>query len=63
MHQWLTVNEFLTAQQGRIGRSSLYERIHEGSIAHIRIGRKILIAADALDRLLEQQAVIAGAAE
>ena len=52
MAKWLTVNEFLELQQGRIGRSSLYERIRTSEIAHIRVGKKILIPADALDRLL-----------
>ena len=40
MVQWLTLNEFLEAQNGRIGRFSVYERIHDNSIAHICIGRK-----------------------
>ena len=52
MKKWLTVNEFLKAHQGLIGRSSLYSRIQSNEIAHIRVGTKILIAADALDRLL-----------
>ena len=52
MHKWLSVNEFLDAHKGHIGRSSLYERIRMGQISHVRIGKKILIAADALDRLL-----------
>ena len=50
--RWSTVNEFLDAHKGHIGRSSLYERLRDRSIPSIRIGRKILIPSDALDRLL-----------
>ena len=49
---WVTVGEFLTLHKGRLGRSSLYDRIKDGSIPAIRLGRKILIPSDALDRVL-----------
>jgi excisionase family DNA binding protein len=58
--QWLTVNEFLEAFKGQVGRSSLYEHLRDGSLPSVRIGRKILIPADALDRLLERQPVESG---
>ena len=53
--EWLSVVQFLARHQGRIGRSSIYERIREGSLPAIRIGRKVLIPSDAFDSILEEQ--------
>lgn len=36
----------------RLSRNAVYEAIARGKIPHIRIGRKILIPAAALDRML-----------
>ena len=52
---WLTVAEFVAKFNGRVSRNFVYERIREGSIPSIRIGRKILIPSDALDRLMTAQ--------
>ena len=57
---WLTVAEFLTLHQGRISRNFAYERIKDGTIPSIRLGRKILLPGDALTRLLEQTDLPAG---
>jgi excisionase family DNA binding protein len=52
---WLTVAEFVAKFNGRVSRNFVYERIREGSIPSVRIGRKILIPSDALDRLMTAQ--------
>ena len=52
---WLTVAEFVAKFNGRVSRNFVYERIREGSIPSVRIGRKILIPSDALDRLMTSQ--------
>jgi excisionase family DNA binding protein len=52
---WLTVAEFVAKFNGRVSRNFVYERIREGSIPSVRIGRKILIPSDALDRLMATQ--------
>ena len=52
---WLTVAEFVAKFSGRVSRNFVYERIREGSIPSVRIGRKILIPSDALDRLMTAQ--------
>ena len=52
---WLTVAEFVAKFNGRVIRNFVYERIREGSIPSVRIGRKILIPSDALDRLMTAQ--------
>ena len=52
--QFFTVKEFLAINKGRLGRSMLYERIRDGTIPAVHIGkRKILIPCNALDRLLD----------
>ena len=52
---WLTVAEFVAKFDGRVSRNFVYERIREGAIPSVRIGRKILIPSDALDRLMTAQ--------
>ena len=52
---WLTVAEFVAKFNGRVSRNFVYERIREGSIPSVRIGRKILIPSDVLDRLMTAQ--------
>lgn len=46
----LTVEEFRTrVLDGKVGRNALYLAIERREIPHVRIGKKILIFADALD--------------
>ena len=52
---WLTVAEFVAKFNGRVSRNFVYERIREGSIPSVRIGRKILIPSDVLDQLMTAQ--------
>lgn len=54
-HKYLTTSEFLVQHQGRIGRNALYDYLRDGTIPCLRIGRKILIPADALDLILQKQ--------
>ena len=46
----LTVEEF--AKLAGIHRGGAYEGVRRGIIPHVRIGRRILIPTDALDRML-----------
>ena len=52
--EWLTVAEF-RARFPQVGRSLVYDAVRRGELSSIRIGGKILIPGDALDRLLEEQ--------
>ena len=49
--EWLTPRQFLQ-RHSSVHRSWLYEHLRDGSLPHIRLGRKILLPADAWDRLL-----------
>ena len=49
---WLTVRQFLSRHDKQIGRTKLYELIKAREIPFVRIGRKVLLPADLLDRLL-----------
>ena len=51
--EWLTVPDFIARHQGLIGRSSIYNAIQNGSLPHVRIGRRVLVPSDALERLLK----------
>ena len=51
--RWLSVNEFLKVHPKVLGRNTIYERIRDGTFPHVRLGRRLLIPEDALDRLLE----------
>lgn len=42
----------------RIGRTQMYKLIHEGSIKHIKIGRKILIPMKYLSDFVEKMTVL-----
>ena len=57
MQNWLTVREFLTLHQGMVSKNTVYDRIRDKTLPSIRLGRKILIPADALDRVLVGQQV------
>jgi excisionase family DNA binding protein len=52
---YISVKEFLESLDGRIGKNTVYEAIAARTIPSLRIGRRILIPADALDQMLETQ--------
>ena len=54
---WITPKEWLVEQEGRIGRNKLYDLIRTSAIPHVRLGRKILLPSDFLDRLLESRSI------
>ena len=54
---WLTVKEFCGLYKGRLGRTLIYERLRDGSLPCVRVGKKFLIPADALDRLMAREAL------
>lgn len=39
---------------GHIGINQVYARIKDGTLPHLRLGRTILIPADALDRIISK---------
>ncbi len=51
---WLTVAQFISRFKGTVSRNFVYDRIRDGTIPSVRLGKKILIPADALDRLLAE---------
>ena len=52
--EWLTVKEFLDRYRGKVGRNNLYDRIRDGTIPSVRLGRKILLPADVLDMVMQR---------
>ena len=52
-HEWLTVREF--TERYKLGKNLVYESVRDSRIPSIRVGGKILIPSDALDRLLEDR--------
>jgi len=56
--QWLTPTQWLDQNPGLIGRTNLYGLVNSGEIPSIRIGKKILIPADALDRMFESETAV-----
>ena len=53
---WLTVDEFWRDARRRgfpLGRSGAYEAIRRGEVPHVKVGRRIAVPRDALDRLLD----------
>ena len=52
--KWYTVSEFRELFP-QISRTLLYQTVRSGQIPSIKIGGKILIPSNALDRLFEQQ--------
>jgi excisionase family DNA binding protein len=52
--EWLTVAQFIARFQGAVSRNFVYDRIRDGTIPSVRLGKKILIPVDALDRLLAE---------
>ena len=49
---WLTVEEF--RHRYRLGRNTVYNAIRANHIPHVRVGRRILIPADSLERLMKE---------
>jgi excisionase family DNA binding protein len=49
--EWLTVAQF--KERTPLGRNLIYEAVREGGLPFIKVGGKILIPSDALDRLFE----------
>jgi len=53
--RWLTPRQFMAENPG-LGRNTLYERMRDGTIPHVRIGpRKILLPADAIEQIFARQ--------
>jgi excisionase family DNA binding protein len=53
---FISVQEFVEALEGRISRNSVYSAIADGTIPSVRIGRRrILLPRDALRQALESQ--------
>ena len=55
-HPYISVKEFIAQLDGRLSKNAVYQHIAEGAIPSIRVGRRILIPSDALDRMLAEQA-------
>lgn len=56
---YISVGEFLNSLNGRLSKNTVYQAIAAGTIPSIRVSRKrILVPADALDRMLEKQSGI-----
>jgi excisionase family DNA binding protein len=53
--RYVSVREFMEALGGRLSKNTVYEAIAAGTIPSIRVGRRILVPSDALDRMLEAQ--------
>lgn len=51
--EWLSITQ--AVERFPIGRTLLYQEIAKGTLPHIKLGGKILIPADAFERLLEDQ--------
>jgi excisionase family DNA binding protein len=51
--EWLTVKQFLKRYEGKVSRSTVYDRVRDRSLPSVKLGRKILIPSDALDQILE----------
>ena len=51
--EWLTVQGFL--KRFPLARTHVYEKVRDGTIPSVRIGRRILIPTDVLDQMLEAQ--------
>lgn len=52
--EWTTVPKFLKEHKGLVAKNLIYSAIAAGTLPSVRLGRKILIPADCLDRLLER---------
>lgn len=54
---YITVPEFCKRLGGAIYIDTLYRLIKQGDLPHVKLGGRILIPQDALDRMMEEQAV------
>ena len=54
--RYITVKEFLEAIEGRLSRNAVYAAIAARTLPSVRVGRRILLPEDALDRMLAEQA-------
>ena len=54
--EWTTVPKFLAEHKGLVAKNLIYTAIADGNIRSIRIGKKLLIPANAFDLLAEAQA-------
>ena len=54
--RYISVKELLGRLDGRVSKNTMYQAIAAGTIPSIRIGRRILVPSDALDRMLAEQA-------
>ena len=52
---YITVKEFICLLGGRLSKNSIYAAIASNTIPSVRVGRRILLPADALDRLMTAQ--------
>ena len=56
-----TSTEYMSPEELRkrlgcpVSKNTFYSAIASGQVPHIRLGRRILVRADALDRMLETQ--------
>jgi excisionase family DNA binding protein len=47
--RWLKPEEWLKENPGLIGRDTFYQRLRDGGIPCVRVGRRILVREDVLD--------------
>jgi excisionase family DNA binding protein len=50
--EWTTVPKFLEKHRGLVSKNTLHDWIRRGKVPHVKCGRKILLPANALDRML-----------
>ena len=53
--RYVSPAEFLVMLDGCVSKNTLYAALHSREIPSIRIGKKFLIPADALDQMLEDR--------
>ena len=53
--QWMNAAEWLRQHPGVFGKDTFYARVSDGSIPSLKIGRKVLVPEDLLDRMLAGQ--------
>ena len=49
---YMSVRELVAELDGRLSRNAIYNGIHNGEIPHIRVGKRILLPANVLDRMM-----------
>lgn len=53
--EWLTIKEFVARHQGRVSAWNVGESVRQKRIPHVRVGRRVLIPANALDLMAQEQ--------